>query len=277
MPLLIPATTTRGGDYVRLREMYQSLMVQRYRELAAVAKIVGGVEETRYQAGRGTVPFKPVASARQRAAVKFLVDRAWVTPRPLLDPDVLRRIGPSGGADALQGSNVQLLRQILDPGVFQRLAEARNAEPGGKGYAGMDMLVDLNDGLFRELDAKSPQIELYRRELQRNYVTLLLVVTGATNDPQGASNSIDMKHLLDDGSIHGNARNLSAMRNASSPLADVAKDYRRERGRPSEFRSSLRSGVAHLYAKLEEGIKRTKDPETLAHLRDLRSELGKVP
>jgi hypothetical protein len=275
--LLIPATTKRGGDYVRLREMYQALMVQRYRELAAVAKLVGGVEETRYQAGRGTAPFKPVQPARQRAAVSFLIDRAWVTPQPLLDPEVLRRIGPSGSADALQGSNVQLLRQILDAGVFQRMAEARHADPGGKGYAGMDMLTDLNDGLFKELDAKRPVVELYRRELQRNYVTLLLVAAGATNDPQGTSTSIDMKKYLDDGSVHGSASNLSVTRNITSPLADIAKEFRRERGRPSEFRSSLRSGVAYLYAKLGEGLKRSRDPETLAHLRDLRSELGKVP
>ena len=277
MPLLIPATTKLGGDYVRLREMYQALMVQRYRELAAVAKIVGGVEETRYQAGRGTVPFKPVDPAQQRAAVKFLLDRGWAIPRALLDREVLRRIGPSGGADALQGSNVQLLRQVLDPGVFQRLAEARHAQPTGKGYVGMDLLVDLNDGLFQELHAKRPVIELYRRELQRNYVTLLLVATGATNDPQGTSASIEMKKLLDDGSIHGAGRSLNAARDVSSPLADVAKEYRRDRGRPSEFRSSLRFGVAHLYAKLDDAIKRSKDPDTLAHLRDLRSELGKVP
>jgi len=278
MPLLIPATTERGGDYVRLREMYQALMVQRYRELAAVAKIVGGVEETRYEAGRGMAPFKPVEPGRQRAAVKFLIERAWGTPRPLLDPEVLRRIGPSGGADALQGTNVQLLRQILDPGVFQRMAEARHAQqPNGKGYVGMDLLVDLNDGLFQELDAKTPVVEFYRRELQRNYVTLLLVATGTTNDPQGASTSIDMKRLLEDGSMHGGSRNLLAARSTSSPLADVAKEYRRERGRPSEFRSSLRSGVAYLYAKIDDAIRRTKDTETLVHLRDLRAELGKVP
>ena len=277
VPMLITATTKLGGDYSRLREMYQALMVQRYRELAAVAKIVGGVEETRYQAGRGGAPFKPVEAERQRAAVKFLVDRAWTTPQPLLDSEVLRRIGPSGGTDALQGANVQLLRQVLDSGVFQRMAEARHAEPSGKGYVGMDMLVDLNDGLFKELTGKKPVVDLYRRELQRNYVTLLLVATGATNDPQGQSNSIDMKKLLDDGSIHGHGRDLSVTRTASSPLADVAKEYRRERGRPSEFRSSLRSGVAHLYAKIDDAIKRTKDTETSAHLRDLRAELGKVP
>ena len=277
VPMLITATTKLGGDYSRLREMYQALMVQRYRELAAVAKIVGGVEETRYQAGRGGAPFKPVEAERQRAAVKFLVDKAWTTPQPLLDPEVLRRIGPSGGTDALQGANVQLLRQVLDTGVFQRMAEARHAEPSGRGYVGMDMLVDLNDGLFKELTGKKPVVELYRRELQRNYVTLLLVATGATNDPQGQSNSLDMKKLLDDGSIHGPKRDLSVTRTASAPLADVAKEYRRERGRPSEFRSSLRSGVAHLYAKIDDAIKRTKDTETSAHLRDLRAELGKVP
>src|SRR5258706_932395 len=92
MPLLIPATTKRGGDYVRLREMYQSLMVQRYRELAAVAKIVGGVEETRYQAGRGTAPVKAVDPPRQRAPGEFLIDRGLVTPRPLLDREGVVRI-----------------------------------------------------------------------------------------------------------------------------------------------------------------------------------------
>ena len=54
MPLLIPGTTRKGGDYGRLREMYATLIMQRHRELAAVAKVVGGVEETRYQAGRGS-------------------------------------------------------------------------------------------------------------------------------------------------------------------------------------------------------------------------------
>ncbi|HVY07727.1 MAG TPA: zinc-dependent metalloprotease [Burkholderiales bacterium] len=277
MPLLIPATTKMGGNYSRLREMYQSLMVQRYRELAAVAKIVGGVEETRYQAGRGKAPFDPVPPARQRAAVKFLVEKAWTTPQALLDKEVLMRIGPSGGADALQGANVQLMRQIIDPGVFQRMAEARQLRQDGRPYSGMDMLTDLNNGLFSELEAKKPVIDLYRRELQRNYVTLLLVATGATNDPQGGANSIDAQKLLEDGSVHAVSQGRFGSRDAASPLADVAKEYRRERGRPSEFRSSLRSGVAHLYAKLESAIGRTRDTETLAHLRDLRAELGKVP
>jgi ribosomal protein S18 acetylase RimI-like enzyme len=36
------------------------------------------------------------------------------------------------------------------------------------------MLYDLNDGLFSELTSATPTIELYRRDLQRAYVILLV-------------------------------------------------------------------------------------------------------
>ena len=89
---------------------------------------------------------------------------------------------------------MQLLRRLLDAGVFERMAEARELDAATKGYTGIDMLYDLNDGLFRELAAPAPVIELYRRNLQRNYVLLLLVATGTENDPEDASNAIDVRN-----------------------------------------------------------------------------------
>ena len=275
VPMLISGTTQLGGSYTRMRELYETLITQRHRELAAVAKLVGGVEETRYQAGRGTAPFNPVPAARQRAAVKFLVERAFSKPRPLLDREVLMRISPSGDADALQGSNVQLLRQLIDPGVFQRMSVAQAMEPGGKGYSGIDLLYDLNDGLFRELEAPVPTIELYRRDLQRNYVTQLLVAVGVANDPQSSSNAINSRYA-DSSPMSMEARHLSSARAAYSPLAEVAQQYRRG-GRPSEFRAALRVGAGKLYTKIDGAIKRAKDPMTLALLRELRAQLETVP
>jgi len=174
VPMLIPATTTLGGSYDPLREMWQALITQRFRELNAVAKMVGGVEETRYQAGRGTAPFKPVSAQRQRSAVTFLLKRGLTTPRAMLDPEVLMRISQTGATDGLQDSNYLLLKQLLDAGVFQRMAEAQTFAPQEKGYTGLAMLYDLNDGLFSELNEARPTIELYRRELQRSYVRLIL-------------------------------------------------------------------------------------------------------
>jgi hypothetical protein len=84
------------------------------------------------------------------------------------------RITPTGATDGLQDSNRQLLGRMIDAGVFQRMAEAQALTPKAKGYTGLDMLYDLNDGLFAELNAPQPSIELYRRELQRTYVALIL-------------------------------------------------------------------------------------------------------
>jgi hypothetical protein len=174
VPMLIPATTKLGGSYEPLRDMWDALITQRHRELNAVAKLVGGVEETRYQAGRGKAPFKPVHAEQQRAAAKFLLKHAFSTPRKMLDPEVMLRITPTGATDGLQDSNLQLLQRMIDVGVFQRMAEAQALTPKAKGYTGLDLLYDLNDGLFVELNAERPSIELYRRELQRAYVGLIL-------------------------------------------------------------------------------------------------------
>jgi len=173
VPMLIPATTKLGGSYESLREVWDALVTQRHRELNAVAKVVGGVEETRYQAGRGSAPFEPVPADQQRAAVKFLLKHAFSTPRAMLDPEVMLRITPTGATDGLQDSNLRLLQRMIDAGVFQRMAEAQALRPKEKAYSGLDLMYDLNDGLFIELTAPHPSIELYRRELQRAYVTLM--------------------------------------------------------------------------------------------------------
>ena len=275
MAMLIPATTQLGKDYTRLAEMYQALLANRNNELSAVAKLVGGVEETRYQAGRGTAPYAPVPAERQRLAVKFLIDRGFSTPRALMDPEVLMRISPTGGTDPLQGSNVKLLSQLLRPGVFNRMAEAKALSPGKNNYVGIDMMRDLNEGIFSELNSQRPTIELYRRTLQRNYVTLLLVGTGAVDDPAGASSNIDDEQANE----AGRARRVSVSRDLaylSSPLADTAQQFKAAKGRPSEFRSALRVGVRQLAAKLDAAMEKVKDAETAAHLRDLRAELERA-
>ena len=184
-PMLISATTKRGRDYSQLAEVYQALISKRYKQLSAVAKMVGGVEETRYHAGRGTIPFKPVAASRQRAAVAFIVERGFARPDALLDPDVLWRIGPSDGTELLQTTNERLLNQLIDSGVIHRMAQA-GRYPGMKGtYQGIDLIKDLNNGLFAELKQPRPVIGLYRRDLQRKYVSILLSQLSADDNGAG--------------------------------------------------------------------------------------------
>jgi hypothetical protein len=274
--LLVTATARKGEGYSRLASKYESLVLQRHRELVYVSKLVGGVEETRYQAGRGTVPFQPVHPDRQREAVQFLVDRAFATPHALINSEILRRVTPDGGTRPLQGSNVDLLRRLVDPQVFQRMAEAK--VHFGDGYIGMQMLEDLNNGLFDELDTNTPRITLYRRDLQRNYVTVLLAATGTIRDPITGSKSIEAESVyLDSGALPKASRRDAQQRSFSSPLANVADRVRTGAGLASEYRAALRVGVADLYKKIDAALPKVQDPETLAHLRELRSELSQVP
>jgi hypothetical protein len=155
--------------------------------------------------------------------------------------------------------------------VFFRMAENEALNPKTS-YTGVDLLKALNDGLFEELDARRPVVNIYRRELQRNYVMLLLIGVGAASDPQEQPNALESEQP---GPVHPKSRAQSE-RSAewlSSPLADTALQYRGTKKRPSEFRAAMRDGLAHLSAKIDRALKKAKDPRTASHLRDLHAEL----
>lgn len=276
--LLIDASSQLGRDYTRLTELYQALVAQRDKELFAVAKLVGGVVETRSQARRGSAPpFEPVLPQRQRAAVKFLIDRGFATPTAMLDPQILRRMGPSSTTDALQDSNARILARLLDPAVLQRMAEASDSLTKGERYTGADLIVDLNGGLFSELDGNTASIALYRRDLQRAYVKLLVnAATGAERAVSRASNALRTEDSRDEevASTRAHARKHAEQAWRS---AELGAQQLRESPGPSEFSAAMRFGVQHLAKRLEATARRVKDFQTQVHLRDLVLELEKAP
>jgi hypothetical protein len=155
------------------------------------------------------------------------------------------------------------------------MAEAKALSPDKPGYTGIDLLKDLNEGLFVELKEGRPTIDFYRRTLQRNYVMLLLVGSGAIDDPQSASSNLDDAQGDRPSSRIPRAasRDLAYL---SSPLAETAQQYKSAKGRPSEFRAALRRGVKDLAARIDAAIAKVKDADTAAHLKDLRVELDRA-
>jgi hypothetical protein len=274
MGFIVPAATRTGDGYGKLSAMYEALVQQRHRELVYVVRMVGGVVETRYQAGRGKAPFEPLEPARQRQALAFLLTRAFEEPKRLLDPEVLYRVAPSNGDAPLQGSNVDLMKRLLDPAVFGRM---REASAMGRGrYTGLDMLYDLNDGLFSELARKAPAVSPYRRQLQRSYVAVLLAAAGTIQEPSSQSANIDSSYV-DSGSKKKSNSQLKSLRQFDSALADVGVQYATNAGALSEYRALLRDGVAHLYKKIDKALPKITDPDTRTHLRLIQARLNEVP
>ena len=182
---------------------------------------------------------------------------------------------PYGGANTLQGSNVQLLRKLIDVGVFERMAEAREMDPAAKGYTGIDMLYDLNDGLFRELAAPVPVVEMYRRNLQRNYVLLLMVAAGVENDPQAPSKAIDSRNL-DSSALSMQARHVRA----SDPPVRPFRMWRSNTARkivPASFKLRCASGRWTCTRRSTRQSPGSRHPATLAVLRELKARLERMP
>jgi len=272
--LIVPATSRLGESYVRTEEIYHSLIVHRHRQLAAVAKLVGGVEETRYQGGRGGVPFRQVAWMRQREAVRFLLGRGLTVPRPLLYPDLLWRITQQGGADAVQGSAARLMAQLLSKELLQRLSEQAAAQPQGA-YLPAELLRDLSRGIFTELEQPQPSVEFFRRELQRNYVALLLAVYKGEEDKLPIFRALD-RAALEGGFAQPLAPAERSVSSASiaSALALTARQLAMSPDRANEARAAIAGASRELVKTFDDAIKRAGDQTTRLHLQDLRQLLA---
>lgn len=170
--LLVPATTKFGEDYDRLQELYFQLLGQRNRELFHVAKLVGGVVEYRNHAGRGGDVYVPVAKEKQAKAVKFLLDNAFATPTQLLIPAILNRIEYGGVVDRVLNGQIFLLSGLLSEARLRRLND-KTALATSPVYTVSNLVWDVQNGIWSELDAPAPTIDLFRRNLQRAYLKTL--------------------------------------------------------------------------------------------------------
>jgi hypothetical protein len=273
--MLVDAASMKGQGYERLGELYAAVVAQRRRLLVAVAKLVGGVVETRNQGQRGRAPFEPVPPYRQREAVGFLLNSGFVRPTALLTPDLLRRIGPSKARERLQAANQAILLRLIDPSVFQRMAEGDAAHDSGDKYVGADFIRDLNGGLFSELQRRHPVVELYRRDLQRSYVRL--IVAGARGEalPAPPTEDTDSPIAVELGWFAAHSVPLPARRlDGSLPAAGSTRPP--ESSAPSEFRAALLRGITELASKIEAARERVRDEETALHLTDLLLELKRA-
>lgn len=169
---LVEATCVEGEDYSLLRNMYDQLLGQRDREFGHVVSVVGGMVAQNLRFGDADRVFTPIESAKQRAAVKFLVDNAFQTPAGLLDPNILDRLEASGAADRVLRTHQRVLGGLVNETRVMRMAEYAD-RAGDDAYTPAQMLADVRDGVWSDLGSTAVEIDLYRRNLQRAHVDTL--------------------------------------------------------------------------------------------------------
>src|SRR5258707_11435 len=122
--MILTATTTQKGDpYDDLTELYGRMLGQWALEMNHVAALVGGFESQQKNIGQAGVIYTPVPKERQAAAVAFLNQNAFATPKWAVDKDIVRRIEPIGSISRVGNAQRSVLNNLLSSPRFARLIE----------------------------------------------------------------------------------------------------------------------------------------------------------
>ncbi len=197
--LLMPATMRTGEDNSELIELYERLVDQWTHELEHVVNVVGGAESREKYGGQPGPRFIPISPERQRAAVQFLIREGFHRPDYLLDVRVLRRIEPEGALRRIGTAQSRLLSDLLDNDRLARLSEyealSRNRH---EVYPLGELLSDVRQGVWSELNETRVAIDPFRRALQRSYLSLAdaringapaVLITSGARSPAARSSS----------------------------------------------------------------------------------------
>src|SRR5262249_39078334 len=235
---LLSATTALGEDYSLLEETYKTILSHRRNWFAAVALNVGGVVENRTLGGRGNETFTRVSKDKQKAAVKFLNEHAFTTPARLLNPAILNRFKYTGVASDISGTQQFLMRSLLNNARIRRLMDDELLNPD-KAYTVMELLNDVQNGIFSELNTEKPKIDVLRRGLQRAYLEHL----------RG-----ELEPRKEDG--------------GKVPLGPGGGLGGGGGGDSTDFRAVARAALKGLRGQIGTALNRAQDAITIAHLQD---------
>ena len=247
VPMLIPATTTNKRDnYERLDDLYGELINQWAREMNHVAVVVGGVYQfTKYAGQSGTV-YQPVPRARQADAVQFLNQNVFATPTFFFDPEILRRVEPTGFVERVRARQTAILNTLFQDSRLSRLAEQQATQPASSAYTIPDLFGDVRRGAFSEFGGGAVRVDEYRRNLQRAFVDQMdrLISTPLVTPPQ--------------------------------PGFGPFPGFEPPPPRPADARAQARLELVDLQGTLRAALPKAADRATRAHIVDLQARINQI-
>jgi hypothetical protein len=165
-PHLIEWLKKPGENYDRAGEIYKELVKEYGLFMGHVLKNIGGLYETPKTIEQPGPEYELVDKAKQQRAMAFLQQQLFITPYWLMDSKLYNVTQ----TDFNMVTDVQnrILLSLLNKNQINTLLNEESAYPG-KAYTAPQMLHDLQQGIFAELNSHKP-VSSYRRDLQKTYV-----------------------------------------------------------------------------------------------------------
>ena len=172
LPDLIEWSKEDGESYKELEELYNNVATQYRRYLGHVIKNVGGIYDNPVTYDMEGPTFTTVPKATQKEAVEFLNNQLFKTPLWLYDSNILSKIKPESGVEAVKALQEYALTSLFAGDRTVRLMETGLSS---KFYTLDDLFTDLEGGIWSEVKKHQP-VDLYRRNLQKVYAEKLIAM-----------------------------------------------------------------------------------------------------
>lgn len=177
MPKLIEWTAEEGKDFDDLEELYGQVYGQFNRYMGHVTANVGGVYEF-YQTYDENKPiYTHVEKEKQKAAVMFLNQQLFKTPKWLINPEIIARTDDKAAIEDIGRIQNRTLNILMYTDRLNRMIE-NEAINGSEAYKIESMFSDVQTGIF---DGENASPDVYGRNLQRAYVEKLISMGKSKN------------------------------------------------------------------------------------------------
>jgi hypothetical protein len=202
MPKLKERFAKEGNSYQLLRSRYGQLQSQRAQVAAALSRYIGGVEVDRSFVGQVTEakPYAPVSAAYQKKAMGLLgkyifAPNAFDADAYLLPYLQVQKRGFSNSEDFKPQAfantlHMTALSHLLHPNTLTRI---NNSSLYGNTYSCADVMNDLVKNIM-SADIKT-NVNLYRQNLQTEFVKGLVAISNATGGYDNASKAVALSSL----------------------------------------------------------------------------------
>jgi hypothetical protein len=171
LPNLLKWSKEDGESYAELDELYNALTGQFRRYIGHVTKNIGGIYDSPKTYDMTGNQFQAVPKSIQKDAVAFLNTQLFNTPKWLLDQNILSKINPENGVEAIKAMQDATLNNLFSGDRMVRLLETSSISKDN--YSIDELMNDLNKGIFTELKTKN-SIDIFRRNIQKLYVDKMI-------------------------------------------------------------------------------------------------------
>ncbi len=170
LPNLIKWSREDGESYKELDELYGNVITQYRRYLGHVVKNIGGIYETPGTYDMEDIGFTAVPKNIQKEAVRFLDTQLFTTPTWLLDQNILSKIKPETGVEAIKS-----LQEYAITSLFAGDRAVRLMETGvsSKFYSVDELFTDLENTIWAGVKNGQP-LDVYQRNLQKVYAEKMI-------------------------------------------------------------------------------------------------------